>query len=449
MTLLLTRPAGCSAAAAAPIIRRRPTRTALVNSAPVRPPWPPEHPAKCTRAWRLVAHANDAGRTGGSSSDAAAASKRAAEADGAAAAAAAAAERAAQHAALLDAARAALNRGQLPAFVEERREELTTGFLSHVADLAAGRGRPTAAAALNADERAALRELFTALSSLKEAADWTEASRQLPAMAASLAYANYERWRRDQPAGKEGGGGGSYEVAPGVSLEDVYRAGERAELRLQREGGAAALRPPGAEHGGRGGGGAAAAATAAYGDFAAAAMARVRARLSGYDDDRPPLADGEEEADAASGDDAGGDNRVGTPSAGPAARRVLRELLRACECREERAEAIALACVPPGIPITSEDDGAAGGGAAGSLPGSACTTPDGLLAAIAEARWQAEDQQQQQGASGDADAQALTLPSGEPLLRVLAELEEDTEGYGAAVYARLSPLERFGGGAGL
>jgi hypothetical protein len=137
---------------------------------------------------------------------------------------------------------------QLPALVEAEREAITTAFLGWLSDLArggsgvpgwrpppsssssssggggggggsAGDGagtRPSATAA----ERAALSQLVAHLTQLKEAADWEAARRLLPPLASSLAYNNYAAWR--QQTGEE-----LADVAPGVSLEDIYKAGER------------------------------------------------------------------------------------------------------------------------------------------------------------------------------------------------------------------------------
>ncbi len=230
-------------------------------------------------------------------------------------------------------------------------------------------------------------------------------------------------------------------MAPGVSLEDVYRAGEREELKLQRQGGrlrdkaestldAFASRGPGA----------------AYSDFAAAAMDRVRARLTGYDDDRGAGGEEEEEggdAASSSGRTDGDESGRAAGANNPAARRVLRALVTRCGCRGERAEAIAEACVPPGLMVdeAAGDGTAIGGGASRQLwSGRVCTTPQGLLEVIAAER--------QRLAGDGGGGQQPVLETGESVAQVLSELEEDVGEYNTHVYSRLSPLERFGGGGG-
>jgi len=123
----------------------------------------------------------------------------------------------------------ALQPEQFPAFVEAERESLTTAFLSFVSSQGSGRHHPgslssstTTTSSSNSKEgRKGLSELAATLTALKEAADWEASKRVLPPLAASLAYSNFAAWRRDHP------GAEFEEVAPGVSLEDVYRAGER------------------------------------------------------------------------------------------------------------------------------------------------------------------------------------------------------------------------------
>jgi len=209
----------------------------------------------------------------------------------------------------------------------------------------------------------------------------------------------------------------------------------KQEIKLQRQGGRLrdkssstiddfAARGPGA----------------AYSDMAAAAMDRVRARLMGYEDDR---AVGLEEASAPSTSAAAGSSDDAN-AAGPgpsAAQRVLHAMMHQCVCREERAEAIAEACVPPGLMVAAQHRHPSERQLAPATV-RVCTTPDGLLAAIAAERSRLTGGPQQAAA---ADEQP-PLPSGEPPLQVLHELQEDVSGYDAAVYSRLSPLERFGAG---
>jgi hypothetical protein len=51
-------------------------------------------------------------------------------------------------------------------------------------------------------------------------AEWDQAARLLPSMASSLAYTNYQAWQQEQGAALP-------DVAPGVSIEQLYREGER------------------------------------------------------------------------------------------------------------------------------------------------------------------------------------------------------------------------------
>ena len=203
------------------------------------------------------------------------------------------------------------------------------------------------------------------------------------------------------------------------------------ELKLQRSGGT--LRPQGGSSlemfATRGG-------SAAYADMAAATMARVRARLTGYVDDggsgEGPADTGSNLGAAALGIGSQEAVQEAGSGAGPAARRVLCALLHQCACREERAEAIAEACVPPGIVVDGD-----GGSAAMHV----CTTPAGLQAAIAE-------ELQALSTGPISGSQDTALLSGEALEEVLGALQEDIANYDRAVYSRLTPLERFGAGGG-
>jgi hypothetical protein len=172
-------------------------------------------------------------------------------------------------------------------------------------------------------------------------------------------------------------------------------------------------------------------------------MARVRARLMGYEDDNAG-GEGEggvrENTDAVLGDTGLGGGR--REAAGPAARAALAALLEECSCREERAQALAEACVPPGLAV--------GGGSRGSVR-NVLTSPGGLLAAIAETRAASTLPSSASicggsgGSSGGSSGVTDPLPSGEALADALAALEEDVGDYDMHVYSRLSPLERFGG----
>jgi hypothetical protein len=190
-------------------------------------------------------------------------------------------------------------------------------------------------------------------------------------------------------------------------------------------------------------------------------MERVRARLLGYDDD------GEGAVSSGGGGvdgvgevaSAGARSASGAAVDGSAARRVLLALLNECGSREERAQALAEACVPPGLSVAPERPGGA--------RACVCTSPERLMAEIGAERRRIEGSDREAGAKldapndgrgdggggssssgggGGADAGALpaVLPSGEAAVEALAALAEDVAGYDAAVYSRLSPLERFG-----
>lgn len=368
------------------------------------------------------------------------------------------AQRLQEHQALLSRI-TALPPDQLPAFVEAERENITTAFLAYISSIAQdGEGMRGKAASggfisaapgaapsfMSACDLARLPEVAARLTALKEAADWEASKRVLPALAASLAYSNYSTWRRENHGQDLG------DVAPGVTLEHLYRAGEREELKLQRQEGrmGPSKAPSTLDDFARRGPG------AAFSDQAAAAMARVRARLTGYQDDGP--GGGDLGAPAGSPED-GSAGRQSAASSGPAARRVLAALLLECSCREERAQAVAEACMPPGLEVEDSD----GMGTPHRVL--VCTSPKQLLAAITAELQQlgyASDQGSSIGAgnssAGDlcsdhslfAAGMMPALPSGESPTQVLFALREDVEDYNRAVYSRLSPLERFGAGHG-
>ncbi|KAI8464972.1 MAG: hypothetical protein J3K34DRAFT_461669 [Monoraphidium minutum] len=407
---------GCSTPGAALLPRPAPRRTAAARAAR------PGGAARALRRPRCGARPEGSGSSGSSGSSGRGAADEA--------------QRVQEHEALL-AHLLALPGPQLPAFVEAERERLTYGFMAFLAERARGGprrggaggwgggglsgGGGGAGGSVSAQERARLSELAAQLVTLKEAADWEAAQRSLPPLASSLAYSNYASWRGDN------GGVAAPDVAPGVSVEDLYRAGERAELQLRSGGG---LRPreaaPLDDFARRGPG-------AVYSAQAAAAMERVRARLMGYEDDGPGAAGGGEGSDEGSSSASEASGGASEAGGGPAAERVLRALLLECSCRGERAQAVAEACVPPGLEVAAD--------APGGRPVSVCTSPPRLLAAIALA------QQLLEGASGGGGP-AAALPSGEGAAVVLSELAEDVAQYEAAVYRRLSPLERYGAGPG-
>ncbi|GBF98676.1 hypothetical protein Rsub_11670 [Raphidocelis subcapitata] len=334
----------------------------------------------------------------------------------------------------------AVPRERLPAFVEAEREALTTGFLAHLAGGSGAAGRATAlggASALRSSgagaggsgsgrDGAALAELAALLTALKEAADWEASKRLLPSAAASLAAANLAAWREAHP------GKALPEVAPGVSLEDVYKAGEREEIKLQRSG-----RLGGASAGSALGSFASRGPGAAFAGQASAAMERVRARLMGYGDD-------------GDGDDAGGSAGSSAGGTRSAAHRVLAALLTQCWSREERAQALSEACMPPGLLVDE------------ATRLHLVTSPAALLAAIQAERGRlardgavagtSSNSGSGSGSPGDgggspgSDAIPAVLPSGEAAADALEALAEDVAGYNAAVYSRLSPLERYGAG---
>lgn len=180
-----------------------------------------------------------------------------------------------------------------------------------------------------------------------------------------------------------------------------------------------------------------------YADMAAGAMQRVRARLMGYMDDGVrdlEAADQQEEAGRSAASSSSGSGG-GTP----AASRVLHSLVLECSCREERAQAIAEACVPPGLSVKND----LSGGPRVRL----CTTPANLKAAIAaelqrlqQAASTSSSSAVQGGSSAGRGVLGTVLPSGELCSEVLVALEEDVREYEEHVYSRLSPLERYGAG---
>jgi hypothetical protein len=176
---------------------------------------------------------------------------------------------------------------------------------------------------------------------------------------------------------------------------------------------------------------------AAFAGQAAAAMERVRARLMGYGDDggSEDSASGSSSSSSSSGGGGGG--------ASSAARRVLAALLTRCWSREERAQALSEACLPPGLLVDE------------TTRLHLVTSPAALQAAIAaevarSARGEAVAANDGPGAGSSSpdgtEAIPIVLPSGEAAADALTALAEDVADYDAAVYSRLSPLERFGAG---
>lgn len=90
------------------------------------------------------------------------------------------------------------------------------------------------------------------------------------------------------------------------------------------------------------------AATSGYKQMAADAMARVRARLSGWADDETFAAGNLNAGEAAAAPGAGSDS---SNSLSPAAGKVLQQLLEECCCREERATVLPEAFLPPGMQV--------------------------------------------------------------------------------------------------
>ncbi|KXZ54808.1 hypothetical protein GPECTOR_4g879 [Gonium pectorale] len=290
------------------------------------------------------------------------------------------------------------------------------------------------ASGLAAAQREALARLGQELTMMRE---WREeqANRTLlPSLASSLAYSNLKRWREES-------GQREPTVVNGVDLEQLYRLGEQEERKLRDS----------MERGEGGGGiGPRRGVTRssieeftkhnkAYADLAAGAMARVRSRLMGFDDDGPSAAEA-----------------------------VLRALLDGMGSAEERATYLPEAFTPPGMQVSTE----AGTG----KPTFVVTTPEQLtaaarsrLAAITPESGAGSPPSQTPpsapsppagapgaGASAAAGAAATRapgapgssgvprLPSGEDEAEAIAELLELIAEYDAAVYSRKTPLERMG-----
>ncbi|GLI67318.1 hypothetical protein VaNZ11_011505 [Volvox africanus] len=305
---------------------------------------------------------------------------------------------------------------------------------------------------LGAADRELISRLGQELTMMRE---WTEEQsnrKLLPSLASSLAYSNLRRWQEET-------GSGAPEVVPGVDLEQLYRLGEQEERKLRDslEAGSSGTKPK------RG-----AARTGieeftkhnkAYADLAAGAMARVRQRLMGYDDEGPS-----------------------------AAAAVLRVLLQEMASPEERANFLPDAFTPPGLQVLPDTAGTGASSGGVHKLSFAVTTPEALmtaamerLAALAEdeggkgvlhstatndrAEAAAEEATSQGAASKAVAAGSGTsslcqqgssrgqvrhavLPSGEDEVTALKELLELIEEYDRQVYSRKTPLERMGHSAG-
>ncbi|GLC41650.1 hypothetical protein PLESTB_000692900 [Pleodorina starrii] len=285
---------------------------------------------------------------------------------------------------------------------------------------------------LGSDQREVLSRLGQELTMMRE---WREeqANRTLlPSLASSLAYSNLQRWREET-------GAEAPEVVPGVDLEQLYRLGEQVgHVGLMTRGSLEEERKLRASWGGGGGGGGGGGTgprrvsprsgieeftkhNKAYADLAASAMARVRQRLMGFDDDGPS-----------------------------AAAAVLHALLRQMGSAEERANYLPEAFTPPGLQIQPEPSVPGSGG--GGKPYFVVTTPAALTAAARErlAALMAPEGGEGGGAAAAAAAAAAepvrreSLPSGEDEAAALTELLELVEEYDRAVYSRKTPLERMG-----
>ncbi|KAG2434812.1 hypothetical protein HXX76_007697 [Chlamydomonas incerta] len=347
---------------------------------------------------------------------------------------------------------------------------------------APGQGQPLGSAEL----REAAARLGQELTLMREWVEEQANRKLLPSLASSLAYSNLKQWRVE--TGKQ-----APQVAKGVDLDQLYRLGEEEEKKLRESlaGGT----------GGFGSGPRKGPATRsaieeftkhnkAYADLAAGAMARVRARLMGYQDD-------------ASGGGEGGEGGAG-PSA---AQVVLRTLLHGMGSTEERATFMPDAFAPPGLQIPPEAEGgkpsfvvtspealtsairarlaALSGQTAGAAPdaASAATSTSESTSASAgtsssassgsgsdsavKARWRpGQGRAAPAPAPAPADAVAAPpqptappppqqqqqpqqqpgalLPCGQSEAEVLTELVELVEEYDRAVYSRKTPLERMG-----
>ncbi|EFJ41243.1 hypothetical protein VOLCADRAFT_107764 [Volvox carteri f. nagariensis] len=288
---------------------------------------------------------------------------------------------------------------------------------------------------LRAIDRELLSRLGQELTMMRE---WTEEQSNrtlLPSLASSLAYGNLRQWREET-------GAEAPEVVPGVPLEQLYRLGEEEERKLRES-----LR------GGGGGGTGPRRVSArsgieeftkynkAYADLAAGAVARVRQRLMGFDDDGPS-----------------------------AASAVLRALLRQMGSPEERANSLPEAFSPPGLQVLPDDATATGAiGQGGGKPSFFMTTPAALMAAartrlgeltgadeggiaalslgtpdaavaLVEAGSAASGRTLPEGGRGWPGL----LPSGEDEVTVLEELLQLIDQYDKQVYSRKTPLERMG-----
>lgn len=142
------------------------------------------------------------------------------------------------------------------------------------------------------------------LVAFREEQELQASSRLLPSLASSLAYDNLLRWRREQQGfdGKTAGSGGGLAVG-GIPVEELYKAGEKQERRLKeeqqrRERQQAQQRPTWASSGGVNqdlfGSGDSSNSMAsfaerpgneAFREMANLAMARMRSRLMGYNDE--------------------------------------------------------------------------------------------------------------------------------------------------------------------
>ncbi|KAG2490829.1 hypothetical protein HYH03_010750 [Edaphochlamys debaryana] len=348
-----------------------------------------------------------------------------------------------------------LSASQLREAAFQRPELLDSPFLFWLRDRERRAGVPAA-------ERAQLERLGGELTAMRE---WTEERSNrtlLPSLASSLAYSNLKKWREET-------GSVAPEVAKGVRLEDLYRLGEEEERKLRDslEGGGGAFGMGPRREQQRSSIEEFTKYNKAYADLAAGAMARVRSRLMGFDDDGPS-----------------------------AAASVLEALLSGMGSAEERATYLPGAFTPPGLQV-GPPPGSTG---AGGRPSYAVTTPQELLA-VARERLQAitaadagaaaatpaspapsssslhpEDAKlppwrpkgraatpppEGSPASGPAPssptasapsppgaspspARPRVLPSGEPEAEALADLVALAEEYERAVYSHKSPLERLG-----
>ncbi|KAG2434918.1 hypothetical protein HYH02_012116 [Chlamydomonas schloesseri] len=369
-------------------------------------------------------------------------------------------------------------------------ELLDSGFLFWLRDQERRAGLPGMAAALgqgqggsppSAELREAAARLGQELTLMREWVEEQANRKLLPSLASSLAYANLKQWR--QETGKQ-----APRVAKGVDLDQLYRLGEEEEKKLRESLGA----------GGFGSGPRKGPATRsaieeftkhnkAYADLAAGAMARVRSRFMGFQDDG---------SDGGSG--VGGSDGEGVSGAAQA---VLRALLHGMGSTEERATFLPDAFTPPGLQIPPEAEGGkpsfvvtspealtaairarqaalsaqpaaaaatpaaegAGSGASGATGGPAA----GDDAAAIKARWRPGQGRTAPAAAAGADAaspqgaqapqaqpqpllgalrsnELQKLPCGQAEADVLRELAELVEEYDRAVFSRKTPLERMG-----